>query len=81
MIYLAFFLPMAVSRAVLLKSGIISDVGTISLLVTLAGIIAPIVLYASSSGPASESSSSSGRPGRRIDGRYRQPRAALVPAE
>ena len=45
-VYLAFFLPMAVSRAVLLKTGIITDVGTISLLVTLAGIAGPIVLYA-----------------------------------
>ena len=44
-IYLAFFLPMAASRAVLMKSGIITDVGTISLLVTLAGITAPIALY------------------------------------
>ena len=32
-VYLAFFLPMAASRAVLLKTGIITDVGTISLLV------------------------------------------------
>jgi uncharacterized membrane protein YcfT len=45
-IYLAFFLPMAVSRTVLLKSGLVADVGTMSLIVTLAGIAAPIVLYA-----------------------------------
>jgi uncharacterized membrane protein YcfT len=45
-IYLAFFLPMAVSRAVLLKTGIVTDVGTMSLLVTLAGIAGPVVLYA-----------------------------------
>ena len=44
-IYLAFFLPMAVSRTVLLKLGIITDVGTISALVTLAGILGPVVLY------------------------------------
>ena len=37
---------MAVSRAVLLKTGIITDIGTISLLVTLSGIIGPIVFYA-----------------------------------
>lgn len=45
-IYLAFFLPMVVSRTILLKAGLITDVGTISVLVTLAGIIGPIVLYA-----------------------------------
>ncbi len=45
-VYLAFFLPMAASRAVLLKLGIIPDVGTISLLVTTAGIVGPLVLYA-----------------------------------
>ena len=36
---------MAVSRAVLLKSGLVADVGTVSLVVTLAGIAGPIVLY------------------------------------
>lgn len=45
-IYLAFFLPMAVSRTVLLKTGLVPDIGTISLLVTLAGVTGPIVLYA-----------------------------------
>ena len=45
-IYLAFFLPMAVSRTVLLKSGLAMDVGTVSLIVTLAGIAGPIALYA-----------------------------------
>ena len=45
-VYLAFFLPMAVSRTVLLKTGLVTDVGTISLLVTLAGIVGPVVLYA-----------------------------------
>jgi len=45
-VYLAFFLPMAMSRTLLLKTGIVTDVGTISLLVTLAGIAGPIVLYA-----------------------------------
>lgn len=44
-IYLAFFLPMAASRTVLLKLGIIDDVGTISLIVTTAGVIGPLVLY------------------------------------
>lgn len=45
-IYLAFFLPMAVARAVLIKTGIITDVGTISLLVTIASVIGPVMLYA-----------------------------------
>ena len=44
-IYLAFFLPMAASRAVLLKTGIITDLGTISLLVTAAGVIGALVWY------------------------------------
>ena len=43
-VYLAFFLPMAVTRIVLLKTGIITDIGTIALLVTAAGVIAPLVL-------------------------------------
>ena len=44
-IYLAFFLPMAVSRTVLLRSGIIDDIGTISVLVTAAGVIGPLILF------------------------------------
>ncbi len=45
-IYLSFFLPMIVSRAVLFKTGIVTDIGTIALLVTSAGVIGPIMLYA-----------------------------------
>ncbi|MCY6383102.1 acyltransferase family protein [Hoeflea prorocentri] len=44
-IYLAFFLPMAVTRVVLLKLGIIPDVGTISLLVWIAAIAGPLILF------------------------------------
>ena len=44
-VYLAFFLPMAATRTVLLKTGIITDVGTISLLTMLMGIILPVILY------------------------------------
>uniref|UniRef100_UPI003BA86C0E acyltransferase family protein n=1 Tax=Stappia sp. TaxID=1870903 RepID=UPI003BA86C0E len=44
-IYLAFFLPMAVTRIVLLKTGIITDIGTISLLVTTAGVLGPLILF------------------------------------
>jgi uncharacterized membrane protein YcfT len=44
-IYLAFFLPMAVTRTVLLKTHIIHDLGTISVLVTAAGVILPLALF------------------------------------
>ncbi|PYE89360.1 acyltransferase family protein [Phyllobacterium leguminum] len=44
-VYLAFFLPMAVARTVLLKSGVITDIGTISLLTTVSGVIGPVFLY------------------------------------
>ncbi|MDR2311511.1 MAG: acyltransferase family protein [Brucellaceae bacterium] len=44
-VYLAFFLPMAVTRTVLLKTGIITDVGAISLLTMLMGVILPVILY------------------------------------
>jgi uncharacterized membrane protein YcfT len=44
-IYLAFFLFMAASRTVLIKGGWIADIGTISVLVTLAGVIGPVLLF------------------------------------
>ncbi len=44
-IYLAFFLPMAVSRTVLLKTGLIPDVGTMSAIVTLSGVIGALTMY------------------------------------
>ncbi|WP_349358786.1 acyltransferase family protein [Stappia sp.] len=43
-IYLAFFFPMAASRIVLIKLGLVPDVGTLSAIVTAAGVIAPLVL-------------------------------------
>ena len=43
-IYLAFFLPMAATRTILLKTGIITDLGTVSLIVTTAGVIGALVL-------------------------------------
>jgi uncharacterized membrane protein YcfT len=43
-IYLAFFLPMAATRAVLLKAGVIHDLGAVALVVTFAAIVAPLVL-------------------------------------
>ena len=36
---------MAASRIVLLKTGIITDIGTISLLVTTAGVVGALMLY------------------------------------
>ena len=44
-IYLAFFAFMAASRVVLLKTGLIADGGTISVLVTAAGVVGPIVMF------------------------------------
>jgi uncharacterized membrane protein YcfT len=44
-IYLAFFLPMAATRIALLKTGIIVDLGTISLIVTAAGVIGALAWY------------------------------------
>jgi uncharacterized membrane protein YcfT len=44
-IYLAFFLPMAMSRIALMKSGYITDIGTISLIVTLEGVIGALVIF------------------------------------
>ena len=45
-IYLSFFLPMIVTRTLLFKTGVVTDIGTVALLVTSAGIVAPIVFYA-----------------------------------
>jgi uncharacterized membrane protein YcfT len=44
-IYLAFFLPMAATRTLLLKSGIIHDIGTISLIVTIAGVAGALLIW------------------------------------
>jgi uncharacterized membrane protein YcfT len=44
-IYLAFFLFMAASRTVLLKTGLITDIGTVSLIVTAAGVVGPLLLF------------------------------------
>jgi uncharacterized membrane protein YcfT len=44
-IYLAFFLPMAVTRTLLLKTGVITDIGTVSLIVTVAGIAGAVVIW------------------------------------
>lgn len=44
-IYLSFFVFMAASRVVLLKLGFIADAGVISLIVTAAGVLGPVLLF------------------------------------
>jgi uncharacterized membrane protein YcfT len=44
-VYLAFFLPMAATRTVIVRTGIITDVGVASVLVTLAGVTVPLLLH------------------------------------
>lgn len=43
-IYLAFFLPMAVTREILLRSGVVADVGTVSLIVTMVAVVVPLIV-------------------------------------
>jgi uncharacterized membrane protein YcfT len=44
-VYLAFFLPMAATRALLIKTGLVPDIGTVSLIVTAAGVIGALVIF------------------------------------
>jgi uncharacterized membrane protein YcfT len=44
-IYLAFFLPMAATRTLLLKTGIIADIGAISLIVTIVGVLGALAIW------------------------------------
>jgi uncharacterized membrane protein YcfT len=44
-IYLAFFLPMATTRTLLLKTGLIADIGMVSLIVTVAGVAGAVVIW------------------------------------
>src|SRR3984885_12606489 len=44
-IYLAFFLPMAATRTVLLRAGLIPDIGTISLVVTIVGVVGALAIW------------------------------------
>jgi uncharacterized membrane protein YcfT len=44
-IYLAFFLPMAATRTLLLRTGFIHDIGTISLIVTVVGVVGALALW------------------------------------
>jgi len=44
-IYLAFFLPMAATRTLLLHAGPIHDIGSISLIVTFVGVVGALALW------------------------------------
>jgi uncharacterized membrane protein YcfT len=44
-IYLAFFLPMAGTRTLLLRTGVIPDIGTVSLIVTLVGVAGSVAIW------------------------------------
>jgi uncharacterized membrane protein YcfT len=44
-IYLAFFLPMAATRTLLLREGWIHDIGAMSLIVTIAGVVGALALW------------------------------------
>ncbi|SDT36818.1 acyltransferase family protein [Bradyrhizobium canariense] len=44
-IYLAFFLPMASTRTLLLRAGPIHDIGAISLIVTIVGVIGALAIW------------------------------------
>lgn len=44
-IYLAFFLPMAASRTLLLHAGVISDIGNVSLIVTVVGVVGSLAIW------------------------------------
>lgn len=44
-IYLAFFLPMAATRTLLLRTGIIADIGTVSLIVTIVGVLGSLTIW------------------------------------
>jgi uncharacterized membrane protein YcfT len=44
-IYLAFFLPMATTRTLLLKTGLIHDIGAVSLVVTIVGVAGALAIW------------------------------------
>jgi uncharacterized membrane protein YcfT len=44
-IYLAFFLPMASTRTLLLKTGIVPDIGMVSLIVTIVGVVGALLIW------------------------------------
>src|ERR1700744_5005649 len=44
-IYLAFFLPMATTRTLLLRTPLVHDIGTVSLMVSIAGVIGALLIW------------------------------------
>jgi uncharacterized membrane protein YcfT len=44
-IYLAFFLPMAATRTLLLNTGVIADIGVVSMMVTAAGVLGAVAMW------------------------------------
>ena len=44
-IYLAFFLPMAATREFFVKTNLIADIGTVSAITTIAGIVGALTIY------------------------------------
>ena len=44
-IYLAFFLPMATTRTLLLRSGLLPDIGMVSLIVTIVGVAGALLIW------------------------------------
>jgi uncharacterized membrane protein YcfT len=44
-IYLAFFLPMAATRTLLVRTGIVPDVGAMALLITAAGVLGALAIW------------------------------------
>jgi uncharacterized membrane protein YcfT len=80
-IYLAFSIPMATTRVVLLKLGIVEDVGTISLMVTVAALAGPVFLHLLTERTGWGRFLFERPDWARIEGPYRRPGAAAVPAE
>ena len=62
-------------------TGIITDIGTISVLVTLSGIIGPVILYSLVQWSGYGRFLFERPNWARIDGPYRRPRETMVPAE
>jgi uncharacterized membrane protein YcfT len=44
-IYLAFFLPMAATRTLLVKTGLVPDIGAMALLITAAGVLGALAIW------------------------------------
>jgi uncharacterized membrane protein YcfT len=44
-IYLAFFLPMAATRTLLVKTGLVSDVGAMALVITASGVLGALAIW------------------------------------